>query len=51
MNVHDIWSVIGGILTIALVATILTKPNTAQDISAAGTTFTGALRAAEAGTG
>jgi hypothetical protein len=51
MDVHDIWSVVGGILTIALVATILTKPNTAQDLQAAGSTFTSALRAAEAGTG
>lgn len=49
MDVHDIWSVIGGILTIALAAVILTKPNTAGDINAAGTAFTGALKTAEAG--
>jgi hypothetical protein len=51
MDVHDIFSIVGGILTIALVATILTKQNTASDIQAAGTAFTGALRTAEAGTG
>lgn len=49
MDVHDIWSVIGGILTLALVATVLTKPNTAADIQAGGSAFTGSLRAAEAG--
>lgn len=51
MDVHDIWGVVGGILTLALVATILTKPNTAGDLQAGGTAFTGAIRAAEAGTG
>jgi hypothetical protein len=51
MNVHDFWSLVGGILTIALVATILTKGNTASDLNAAGSNFTGALRVAEAGTG
>jgi len=49
MDVHDFWSVIGGILTIALVATILTKPNTAADLNAAGSAFNGAWHAAEAG--
>jgi hypothetical protein len=49
MQVNDIFDIIGGLLTIALVATILTKPNTAADINAAGTQFTGALRQAQAG--
>lgn len=51
MDVHDIFSAIGGILTIALAAVILTKPNTAADINAAGSNFTSALKVAEAGTG
>jgi hypothetical protein len=49
MNVHDFWTLLGGILTLALVATILTKPNTAADFNAAGSNFTGAIRQAEAG--
>jgi hypothetical protein len=49
MDVHDIWSIFGGILTIALFAVILTKPNTAGDINAVGTNFSGALKVAEAG--
>ena len=49
MHVNDFFDIIGGLLTIALVAVILTKPNTASDITAAGTQFTGALRQAEAG--
>lgn len=50
-NVHDIWSAIGALLGIALAAVVLTKGNTAQDINAAGSNFTGALRVAESGTG
>jgi hypothetical protein len=49
MDVHDVFSAVGGILTIALVAVILTKPNTAGDINASGMAFTGALKEAEAG--
>lgn len=49
MQVNDFFDIIGGILVIALVATVLTKPNTASDINAAGTQFTGALSTAEAG--
>lgn len=49
MHVNDFFDIIGGILILALVATILTKPNTAKDINAAGGQFTGALKAAEAG--
>lgn len=49
MKVNNVFDVVGGILVIALVATILTKPNTAGDIKAAGSAFTGALKQAEAG--
>lgn len=49
MRVNDVFDIIGGILIIALVATFLTKPNTAADINAAGGQFTGALKQAEAG--
>ena len=49
MNVNDIWDIFGGLLVLALVATILTKPNTAKDINAAGGAFTGAIKASEAG--
>jgi len=49
MNVSDGWDIFGGLLVLALVATVLTKPNTAGDINAAGGQFTGALKAAEAG--
>jgi hypothetical protein len=49
MRVNDIFDVVGGLLTLALVATILTKKNTAGDIKAAGAAFTGALKQAEAG--
>lgn len=48
MKINDFFDVLGGILTIALVATILNKPNTASDLKAAGTAFTGALQAAKA---
>lgn len=49
MKVNDLWDIFGGILVLALVATILTKQNTASDINAAGGQFTGAIKAAEAG--
>ena len=49
MKVNDFFDIIGGILIIALVAVVLTKKNTASDIKAAGGTFTGALKQAEAG--
>lgn len=49
MKVNDVFDIIGGILTIALAATFLTKPNTANDVTAAGNAFTGALKQAEAG--
>jgi hypothetical protein len=49
MHVNDFFDIVGGLLTIALVATVLTKPNTAADINAAGTQFTSALREAQSG--
>lgn len=49
MHVSDIWDIFGGVLTLALVATILTKSNTASDLNAAGSNFTGAIKQAEAG--
>jgi hypothetical protein len=49
VKVEDFFDIIGGLLTIALVAVILTKPNTAKDLQAAGNTFSGALKQAEAG--
>lgn len=49
MRVNDFFDIFGAILLIALIAVILVKKNTAGDIKAAGSTFTGALRQAEAG--
>lgn len=49
MRVNDLFDIFGALLLIALVAVILTKKNTAADVKAAGTTFTGALKQAEAG--
>lgn len=49
MRPENILDVIGGILLIALIAVILTKKNTANDISVTGKAFTGALSTAEAG--
>jgi hypothetical protein len=49
VHVNDFFDIIGGILTLALVAVFLTKPNTASDVNAAGGQFTGVLKQAEAG--
>jgi predicted small secreted protein len=49
MNVSDVWDIFGGVLVLALVATILTKPNTAKDVQAAGSAFSGAIKQAQAG--
>lgn len=49
MHVNDILDIFGAIITLALVATFLTKPNTASDVNAVGNQFTGALKQAEAG--
>ena len=49
MKVKDIWDIFGAIIFLALIAVILTKKNTAGDITATGKAFTGALSTAEAG--
>jgi hypothetical protein len=49
MRVKDIWDIFGAILVIAIVAVILTKKNTAKDVTATGKAFTGALSTAEKG--
>ena len=49
MKVRDIWDIFGGILLVAIVAVILTKKNTAADVTATGNAFSGALKTAEAG--
>ncbi len=49
MHVNDVFDIAGGILLIALVATILTKKNTAADINAAAGAFTGSIRQAQQG--
>ena len=49
MKVKDIWDIFGGILFIAIIAVILTKKNTAKDVTATGKAFTGALSTAERG--
>ena len=49
MHVNDVFDIFAGILTVALVAVVLTKKNTATDVQAGGKAFTGALTAAEAG--
>lgn len=48
MQVNDFFDIIGGLLTIGLVAVILNKKNTARDLEAAGKVFTGALHEAKA---
>ena len=48
MQVKDIWDIFGGLLLIAIVAVILTKKNTASDITATGKAFAGALSTAKA---
>ena len=49
MHVNDFFDIIGALLTIALVAVFLTKPNTAADVNAVGSQFTGALKQAQMG--
>ena len=49
MHAGDIIDIFALILTIALAATFLTKPNTASDVNAVGNQFTGAIKQAEAG--
>lgn len=49
MHPHNIIDIVGAILVIALVAVVLTKKNTAKDVTATGKAFTGALGTAEKG--
>jgi hypothetical protein len=49
MKVKDIWDIFGAIILLAIIAVILTKKNTAQDITASGKAFTGALSTAQRG--
>lgn len=49
MHVNDFFDIVGAILTIALIAVVLTKKNTATDLKTAGSTFTGALSTAQKG--
>ena len=49
MQVKDIWDIFGAIILLAIIAVILTKKNTAADITASGKAFTGALSTAEKG--
>lgn len=49
MKVKDIWDIFGAIILVAIITVILTKKNTAKDVTATGHAFTGALRTAERG--
>lgn len=49
MKVKDVWDIFGGIIFLAIIAVILTKKNTAADVTATGKAFTGALSTAEKG--
>jgi hypothetical protein len=46
MKVDNLADVLGGVVLVALVTTIVTSPQTAKQISAAGTAFSGVLAAA-----
>lgn len=48
-KVNSIFDAVGALLTLAVIATFLTKPNTATDVNAVGSQFTGAVKQAEAG--
>lgn len=46
MNVDDLWSLAGAIVTVALVTTVVMRPTSAQIIAALGNAFSDSLRAA-----
>lgn len=46
MKADDLFDVLGGVILVALVTTIVTSPNTAKQITAAGGAFGGVLAAA-----
>jgi Flp pilus assembly pilin Flp len=47
MNADDIWSLAAAIVTVALVTTIVSRPTSAQIITALGNAFSNSLRAAQ----
>lgn len=47
MKVANFWGGVGALLTIALVATLLSHGNTAADVNAVGNQFTSAVRTAK----
>lgn len=49
MKVKDIWDIFGALILVAIIAVILTKKNTAADVTATGKAFTGALSTAQKG--
>jgi hypothetical protein len=49
VKVKDIWDIFGAIILVAIIAVILTKKNTAADVTATGKAFTSALSTAEHG--
>lgn len=49
MHPNNIMDIVGAILFIALIATILTKKNTANDVATTGRAFDSALSTAERG--
>jgi hypothetical protein len=49
VKVKDIWDIFGALILVAIIAVILTKKNTARDVTATGHAFTGALSTAERG--
>lgn len=49
MKVNNLFDIFGALILVAIIAVILTKKNTAKDISASGKAFTGALSTAERG--
>lgn len=49
MRVNNFFDIFGAIILVAIIAVVLTKKNTAADITASGKAFTGALSTAERG--
>jgi hypothetical protein len=49
MHVNDIFDIFGALITLAIIAVVLTKKNTAKDVKAVGSSFTSALSTAEKG--
>jgi len=49
MSVKGLWDLLGAIVLVAIIAVVLTKKNTASDITASGKAFTGALSTASKG--